>query len=197
MKIILGSKSPRRSEILNNIGVKFEIMESNFPEQYDKAMSPVDIVKYLSYGKAKAVAENLHEDAVIIGADTVVVLDSEILGKPEDAEHSYYMLKTLSGKWHKVYTGLCVFDSSSKVYSQDVEITEVKLKELTDEEIWSYIRTGEPAGKAGSYAIQGIGSLIVERINGCYFNVVGLPVFKLSVLLSRSGINLLEYGVKL
>jgi septum formation protein len=192
LKIVLASKSPRRSEILNNIGLRFDVHESNFLEQYDNTMSPDDIVKYLSYGKAKTVAENVPEDALIIGADTIVVLDTQIMGKPEDKEGSYHMLKALSGKWHKVYTGLCVMNSSSSQYFQDVEITDVKLRELTDEEIWYYIRTGEPAGKAGSYAIQGIGSLIVERINGCYFNVVGLSVFKLSNLLSKFGIDLLK-----
>jgi septum formation protein len=191
LKFILASKSPRRNEILNNIGVKFEVCESNFPEQYDISLGPEDIVKYLSYMKARTVAENVNEDALIIGADTIVVLNSEIMGKPEDEDHSYKMLTSLSGKWHKVYTGLCVVKAPAMDYLVDAEVTDVKFKELSDAEIWNYIRTGEPAGKAGSYAIQGIGSLIIEKINGCYFNVVGLPVSKLSSLLSKFNINLL------
>jgi septum formation protein len=159
-------------------------------------MTSDEVVKYLSYEKAKSVARNISTEALIIGADTVVECDDIIMGKPEDMEDSFNMLRRLSSKWHRVLTGLCVLDSMSGEFVQDVEVTEVKIKELTDEEIWNYIYSGEPQDKAGSYAIQGLGSLIVEKINGCYFNVVGLPVFKLSVIFESFGINLLKLRSK-
>lgn len=192
MQIILASKSPRRSEILRNLRLSFEVCESNFNEKYDDTMSPFEVVKYLSYQKAKNVAQNISAGALVIGADTVVECENIIMGKPKNTEESFDMLKKLSGKWHRVLTGLCVIEVISGKVVQDVEVTEVKIKELSDDEIWSYINSGEPCDKAGSYAIQGIGSLIVEKINGCYFNVVGLPVFRLSVLLESFGINLLK-----
>lgn len=196
MRIVLASKSPRRSEILGNIGVSFEVHESNFIEDFDISMSHSDIVKYLSYKKAESVAKAICGDALVIGADTIVVLDSTIMGKPSSKEQAFDMLKSLSGKWHKVYTGLCVINTLTWENIQDFEVTDVKIKELSDEEIRYYIGTGEPMDKAGSYAIQGVGSLIVERIQGCYFNVVGLPVFKLSYMLEMFGVKLLSNGVK-
>lgn len=192
MRIVLASKSPRRSEIFKNIGINFEVIESNFVETFDAGMNPEEVVKYLAYKKAENVAKTIDDEALVIGADTIVVLDSTIMGKPLSVENSLYMLKELSGKWHKVYSGICVMSTSSKQYFSDFEVTDVKIKKLSDENIEDYIKTGEPMDKAGAYAIQGIGSLIVEKINGCYFNVVGLPIYKLSSLFERFGINLLK-----
>lgn len=192
MRIVLASKSPRRREILNKIGLKFEVADSRFEETYDETMAPENVVKYLAYNKAKYAADYLDKDALVIGADTVVVLDGEIMGKPKNAEDAFNMLKKLSGRWHSVYSGICVIDSSCGKYNCDFEVTNVKFKDLTDTEINSYIRSGEPFDKAGSYAAQGLGSLIVERIEGCYFNVVGLPVYKLSCILRDFGVNLLS-----
>jgi septum formation protein len=192
MRIVLASKSPRRSEILNNIGVKFEVVESNYDEAVNKTLDPGGYVKYLAYKKAESVAKSIAENAIVIGADTVVVVDSKILGKPKNIQDAFNMLKDLSGRWHKVYSGVCVIDAITEKFVSDYEVTSVKIKELSDEEITGYIKTGEPLDKAGSYAIQGIGSLIVEGIEGCYFNVVGLPVYKLSGILKQFGVNLLK-----
>lgn len=195
MQIILASKSPRRKEILKNIGIQFCIIESNFDEKIEEIESPEDTVKYLSYKKAESVAQNLKEyketEALIIGADTVVVLDSKILGKPKNYDDAFDMLRRLSGKWHSVYTGICIYNVINNKYAVDFETTQVKIKNLTLDEINRYIEKERPYDKAGSYAIQGYGSLIVEKINGCYFNVVGLPVFKLSNLLMEFGVKLL------
>lgn len=192
-KIVLASKSPRRREILHNIGVPFDTAEFDVNEAIcDTSMEPGDIVKSLALKKARYAAEKLDCDAYVIGADTIVVLDSQIMGKPQDRENAVQMLRSLSGRWHNVYSGICVMDSCSGEYYADFESTSVKIKKLSDSEIYSYVQSGEPMDKAGSYAIQGLGGLIVERIDGCYFNVVGLPVFKLSKLMEKFNINLLE-----
>lgn len=191
MRIVLASKSPRRREILENIGVEFDIVESNVDETIDSNMSPGDIVKSLALRKAESVAKEINYEALVIGADTIVVLNSTVMGKPQDEVHSFEMLKRLSGSWHDVYSGVCIIDTVSGKRAVGYESTAVKIKQLSDEDIKRYINTKEPLDKAGSYAIQGIGSLLVERINGCYFNVVGLPVSKLSSLLEDFGVNLL------
>ena len=195
MRIILASKSPRRKSILENIGIQFDVIESNFDEKIEEIKTPEDTVKYLSYKKAESVAQNLKKSekagTLVIGADTVVVLDSEILGKPKSYDDAFGMLRRLSGKWHSVYTGICVYNVYNSKYAVDFETTRVKIKSLTPDEINRYIERERPYDKAGSYAIQGYGSLIVEKINGCYFNVVGLPVFKLSNLLMEFGVKLL------
>jgi septum formation protein len=193
MKIILASKSPRRREILENIGLQFDVCESNVDETFDADLDPGDIVKYLSSKKAGYAAQHIKEDAIVIGADTIVVLGNDILGKPLDRDDAYKMLSSLSGKWHYVYSGICVIDTKTNKCMTDFEVTAVKIKELSNGEIISYIDTHEPLDKAGSYGIQGIGSLIVEKINGDYFNVVGLPVFKLSSLMENFGVNLLTF----
>jgi septum formation protein len=192
MKVILASKSSRRSDILNNIGLKFDVVKSGCDESYDVSMKPEDVVKYLSYKKAYNVAKNLGYDALVIGADTIVVLDDMIMGKPKSTKDAFDMLKKLSGRCHTVYTGICVIKTQSLEKLVDFESTIVKIKDLSDEEIENYIESGEPMDKAGGYAIQGLGSLIVERLNGCYFNVVGLPVYKLSCMLKKFGLDLLS-----
>lgn len=192
MRIILASKSPRRKEILDKIGIRFEIVESGFEESIDTGKSPEDVVKYLAYKKAEDVAGKINSDALIIGADTVVAYNSIIMGKPQNSQDSFGMLKILSGNWHDVYTGVCIINPANNKCSVEYEVTAVKIRNLSDEEIYEYINTGEPVDKAGSYAIQGIGSMIVERIEGCYFNVVGLPIYKLSKLMEDFGVNLLK-----
>lgn len=191
MRIVLASKSPRRSEILNNIGLSFDVVESRFDEAYDASLKPEEVVKYLSYKKANEVANRIKDDALVIGADTVVVLDNIIMGKPADKKEAFNMLRSLSNRQHHVYTGISIIRVPSHECISDFEVTGVKIKDLSDEEIENYIKTGEPMDKAGSYAVQGIGSLIVEKIDGCYFNVVGLPVYKLSCMLKKFGLNLL------
>ncbi|HHV74058.1 septum formation inhibitor Maf [Thermoanaerobacterium sp. PSU-2] len=184
MEIVLASGSPRRKEILSNIGVDFSVMISDVEEVTDEK-EPEKIVMDLSRKKASFVAEKLSGDFLIIGADTVVFADGIVLGKPKDKSDAFNMLKVLSGRWHQVYTGVTVISLKQNKIVTEYEKTDVYIKSLSDEMIFSYIEKGEYIDKAGSYAIQGYGSLIVDKINGDYYNVVGLPISKLHDILSR------------
>ncbi|MGN1329661.1 MAG: Maf family protein [Eubacterium sp.] len=178
--IILASKSPRRKELLSIITEDFVIKTANVDETLPESISPDKAVEYLS--KIKAEPFKNKKDTVI-GADTVVAIDGKILGKPKDKADAFSMLRILSGKEHSVFTGVTVIkNNKSKTFSVE---TRVKFFELTDEEINTYISTGEPFDKAGAYGIQGKGSLLVEKIDGDYFNVVGLPVSKLAKALNN------------
>ncbi len=176
--IILASKSPRRKELLSLITEDFEIKSANVDETLPDGIAPDKAVEYLSKIKAMPLK---NDTDTIIGADTVVAVDGKILGKPADHEDAYNMLKMLSGKWHSVFTGITVI-KPEKTITVSVE-TKVKFFELNDDEIFKYINTGECDDKAGAYGIQGKGALLVEKIDGDYFNVVGLPVSTLSKLL--------------
>ncbi|HOQ00177.1 MAG TPA: Maf family protein [Acetivibrio clariflavus] len=194
MQIILASQSPRRSELLKQLGLTFQIRIANIDESNSMGLKASELVQYLAFEKAKAVAENssLDRDSIVIGADTVVVKDGAILGKPRDKQDAFNMLKGLSGSWHEVMTGIAVIDANSFKYDKCVEITRVKMKELKDETINAYINSGEPLDKAGAYGIQGLGAVLIDRIEGCYFNVVGLPISKLSDILKNYGVYVLE-----
>lgn len=178
--IILASKSPRRKELLSIITNEFEIKTADVDEALPENIAPDKAVEYLSKIKADPFKNN---NDIIIGADTVVAIDDRILGKPRDKADAYNMLKMLSGKEHSVFTGVTVI-SHGKTDTFSVE-TRVKFFDLTDDEINNYINTGEPFDKAGAYGIQGKGSLLVEKINGDYFNVVGLPVSRLAKALKN------------
>lgn len=187
-RIVLASASPRRKELLEQIGIEFEIAVSKGEEKY-KSTVPEEIVKELALGKAENVAADLVDarrdfvnawrDLVIIGADTIVVQDGEILGKPEDEEHAFRMLQSLRGREHQVYTGVALLeyteDGTKRVVSH-AEETKVFVHAMEDEEIRRYISTGEPMDKAGAYGIQGRFAAYIDRIEGDYYNVVGLPV---------------------
>ena len=182
MKIYLASKSPRRQELLKTIVNDFEVLESNFDEDKIKNKSPKTLVKLLSEGKCKTVFENLlkEEEICVIGADTVVCINNKILGKPKDKIDAKKMLKLLSGKTHEVITGVALFSKDSQII--DYEVSKVTFNKITEEEILEYIKTKEPMDKAGSYAIQGIGSKFVKSYEGEFDNIVGLPmklVFKM------------------
>lgn len=189
--IILASASHRRIELLNQIGAKFKVQPSNIDESAVSIKgSPTEKAEKLSLMKAIDVAGN-NDKSLIIGADTIVLIDGEILGKPKNQEDAFRMLSMLGGRAHFVITGVAVLDSSSGAYRVGHEITKVFFSNLEPEKIRAYIDTGEPEGKAGAYAIQGIGALLVEKIEGCYFNVVGLPLFKVSSMLEEFGKKLL------
>ena len=177
--IILASKSPRRQELLKYVTNDFTVKTADVDETLPDGISPKDAVLYLSRIKA-APFEN--ENDVVIGADTVVAIDGEILGKPCDKSDAASMLRLLSGKTHSVFTGVTVIKNGE--YRSFAEETKVTFFELTEKEITDYVETLEPLDKAGAYGIQGYGSLLVEKIDGDYFNVVGLPVSKLNRLLS-------------
>ena len=182
-KIILASGSPRRRELLDQIGLKYKVEVSNTDEsQLQADQIPIHLyVQELAYLKAAAVAKAHRKDTdtLIIGADTVVYHNSEILGKPKDKIEAFKMLMSLSGKTHRVYTGFCIMDPGTAEAVCDREITQVTFKKLTKEQVVRYIQTGEPFDKAGGYGIQGLGSVLVDHIEGDYANVVGLPLSKL------------------
>ena len=185
-KIILASTSPRRKELLRQIGLIFEVVPSEIEEDVKDGEKPCEHVLRLARLKAQVIARDQHS-AVIIGADTIVVLGGEILGKPKDEEEAFAMLSQLSGRVHKVFTGFCVLDASDgSEYSEAVE-SKVRFKHLTPEEIRGYIKTGEPMDKAGAYAVQGRGSYMIKEIQGSYTNVVGLPLCELFEVLARIG----------
>ena len=199
-RIILGSASPRRRELLEQIGIEFEIVVSDAREHY-KSTRPEDIVRELALMKAEHVAKEVERrekeraeqasipgldtgeahlrNVVILGADTIVVLDGQILGKPSDEEAAFSMLKSLQGRMHQVYTGVAVlnFDGSGSLRTiSHAEETKVYVHEMTDEEIRRYIAAGESMDKAGAYGVQGRFAAFIDRIEGDYYNVVGLPV---------------------
>ena len=177
--MILASKSPRRQELLKYITDNFTVKTAEVDETLPEGMKPEEAVKYLSRIKAQPF-EN--EDSIVIGADTIVVIDGKILGKPCDNRDAENMLRRLSGKTHSVFTGVTVIKNGE--YHTFSTETKVTFFELSDSDIKRYIETKEPLDKAGAYGIQGYGSLLVEKIDGDYFNVVGLPVSKLNRLLS-------------
>lgn len=190
-KIILASASPRRKELLKNMGLDFDVMPSSIEENIDNKPFSYTIAESLALEKALYVSKQIHEPAVIIGSDTVVVIDNIILGKPEDKNDAYRMLKLLSGRTHKVISAIAVYDNQTKKTVQDSVTSYVEFRELTDEEIWSYVNSGEPVDKAGAYAIQGKAAIFVKRINGCYSNIVGISVYKLSEILKEFEIKVL------
>ena len=187
-KIILASASPRRKEILNNLGLSFEVICSDAEEKVDGELPPYLIVQELAMLKGADVASKV-KDGIVISADTIVYFEGRILGKPTDEINAKKMLEMLSGKVHEVYTGVCVTDAGSGKSISDYEVTKVKFLDLSEEEIDRYIATCEPMDKAGSYGIQGKGCLFVEKIDGDYLNVVGLPAVKLAKIL-REEFNL-------
>jgi septum formation protein len=189
-KLILASGSPRRIELLKMLGCKFEIVPSKIEEKISPRLSPIENVKRLSCLKALDVASKI-SDGIVIAADTDVVLNGKILGKPKNKKEAREMLKKLSGKEHQVITGLAVVDAKSKRILQDIVITVVKFRKFDKNLIEKYIASGEPLDKAGAYGIQGKGALLVESIKGDYFNVVGLPLNALNQLLEKFGINLI------
>ena len=172
MKLVLASKSPRRSEILKNAGFDFIIRTADADETIKEGTNPEDAVVMLAARKAMAVERN--EDEVVLGADTIVVLGDKILGKPKDREDAFNMLRSLSGRVHSVFTGVCaISDKGSMTFAEE---TKVEFYPLTDEEINTYIDSNDCYDKAGAYGIQGLASKFIRGINGDYFNVVGLPI---------------------
>jgi septum formation protein len=189
-RILLASASPRRKELLEQIGLQFEVEPSNYDEEITSASEPHETARRLSLGKARAAARK-HPNALIIAADTFVVFGDRILGKPHTNAEAREMLRALNGQAHSVITGFTILDAETgKVLSGSVETT-VHMRKLTLKEIDSYVRSKEPLGKAGGYAIQGLGAVLVERIEGDYFNVVGLPLSALAESLREFGVNVL------
>ena len=181
MKIILASQSPRRKELLGKLNIPFEIRVADIDEAMDPGKLPEEEVARVSALKAEAVPHKA--DDIVIAADTIVVCDGKILGKPKDREDAVAMLQMLSGREHQVMTGMTLLRGNRKI--SHTEITDVHFRDLSPKDIDDYIRTGEHQDKAGAYGIQGGAAVFVDRISGDYFNVVGLPVCRLQMLLSQ------------
>lgn len=195
MKIILASQSPRRKELLERMGIKdFETISPNVDESAFHGLPPEELVRRLSAEKAAAVAGKVGKDAIVIAADTVVALEGAVLGKPADELDAFKMLSALSGVRHQVYTGVTVCRGGEKQTAH--EVTDVTFRELSEREIEDYISTGEPMDKAGAYGIQGYGALLIQGISGDYYNVMGLPVCRLSGMLSRFGVDCLKLAAQ-
>jgi septum formation protein len=190
MKLILASASPRRAEILRNSGIQFEVRATDVDESRLAAELPGDYVRRLALAKALSAATEYRDpvdETLILGADTVVVVDADILGKPASQDDARSMLHRISGRMHEVHTGLALVRTPGTMQRVGEEITRVHFTSLTAQEIEDYIATGEPFDKAGAYGIQGIGGRYVTRIEGCYFNVMGLPLARLWSLLRELG----------
>lgn len=185
--IVLASKSPRRRDLLNRAGLTFSVIPSHIDETTVPICSPDDLVRTLAEEKAKQISEK-NEASWVIGADTIVLIENTILGKPHSKKEARGMLKHLSGRIHRVMTGYAIRCKSKGRYFSDTVETKVCFKKLTDSEIEWYIHTGEPFGKAGGYAIQGLGMFLVQRISGSYTSVVGLPVCEIIDFLFNEGV---------
>lgn len=189
-KLILASKSPRRRELLDRMGLAHTVISVDTDEHFPDGLSPEDVVTYISKGKALAAAAQVTPEDLVITADTMVFLDDKKLGKPKNEDDAFSMLSALSGRAHTVCTGVTVMQGSRLL--TEAEATHVYFAPLSEDTIRAYIRTGEPMDKAGSYGIQGMGALLVEKIDGDFFNVMGLPVRRLSTMLKQFGVDVLS-----
>ena len=185
MAMILASQSPRRRELLGQMGFSFTVRPARGEELPHPELTPAQLVEELARQKALEVSAEAEADDVVVAADTVVAIDGKVLGKPHDKVHAAEMLSALSGREHTVYTGVAVKRGETLLVEH--EATQVRFRPLTEREIDLYIQTGEPMDKAGSYGIQGYGALLVEGIRGDYFNVVGLPICRLGRMLAQVG----------
>ena len=189
---VLASKSPRRKELLGNIGINAQIIPSSVDESPYKKLPPEQMVKELAMLKACDVARSLRGNTVVIGADTCVCLGGKVFGKPQNMAEAEEMLRELSGKTHEVFTGFCVYNCKDGTAVSRAEVTHVTFRVLTDSEIKAYVKTREPMDKAGADGIQKRGALFIEKIEGDFFNVVGLPLCSLaSALKSEFSIDII------
>jgi septum formation protein len=193
-KLVLASASPRRQELIAILGLPVKIIPSRVQEDTPDHWSPSQIVEGLSKRKADAVKDKLSEStdfsSIVVGSDTIVVLNGKVMGKPRDASEAEQMLQELAGEVHEVYTGItCIRISDAKTVTSH-RVTKVRMRNLSSTQISRYVSTGESMDKAGAYGIQGIGSLLIESIDGCYFNVVGLPLSLLAVILEQFDITI-------
>lgn len=186
-ELILASTSPRRKEILEKSGIPFSVEDSGYEEDLTLKLEPAELAKHLALCKAEAVAKR-HEDAIVIGADTIVVINGKVLGKPIDDGEAREMLGQLSGTVHTVVTGIAIIDAKNRQKITKAVETKVHFKQLTEKQIAEYIKTGESKGKAGAYAVQGLGAELIDKIEGDYYNVMGLPLSALLEELKGFGV---------
>ena len=190
MRIVLASGSPRRKELMEMLGIEnLKILPAKGEEKPPKGAGPEELVRALAAAKAEEVAALCAAEDVVVAADTIVWVDNRVFGKPHSEEEAHAMLRTLSGRTHQVYTGVCVRKGGQTQLR--AEMSRVRFRELTDREIDAYIATGEPMDKAGAYGAQGLGALLVESIEGDFFNVMGLPLCTLGQMLKKQGVVVL------
>jgi septum formation protein len=187
-RLILASNSPRRRELFSLFGWPFEVIPADIDETRQPDESPMDYVRRLACGKAQEVAK--HTQGLVIAADTIVVDGDELLEKPVDEKDAARMMRQLRGRTHQVYTGVAILDTQSRQFYEDVCCTDVTMRNYSDDEIYSYIATGDPMDKAGAYAIQHVGFHPVENLMGCYASVMGLPLCHLAVGLKEFGLKI-------
>jgi septum formation protein len=192
MQIILASSSPRRRELLSALGMPFEVIAPDIDETLMDGEKPVEFCIRASYDKAHAIAQH-HTEAIVLGADTVVVVDNTVLGKPENKTEAAKFLTMLQGRSHDVFTGYSIIEKSKEKSISKVIHSKVYFRDMTAEEISWYISTGEPMDKAGAYGLQGIGALFVDKIEGSYTNVIGLPLSDVYEDLKNLGISLKKF----
>lgn len=190
-KIILASKSEWRKKLLEQIGLKFEVRESEYEEDMQTIKDPHALVKFLALKKAEDVAKH-YDDAIIIGADTFVIFNDKFIGKPKDVQDAKNTLRNFSNKEHEIVSGFAIIDTKKNIIINDLGKALVKFKDLTEEEINDYVATGEPLTKAGSYALMGLGSVLIDSIQGDFYSVIGLPLNKIYLELKKLGIDLLK-----
>lgn len=183
-KVVLASNSPRRKELLERLGVFFSVMPSDFDEKQVKHGNPAEVARLCALGKALDIAMRLQE-GIVLGADTIVVLNNKIFGKPKNAVDARRMLNRLSGKTHSVFTGVALVNAKTRERESFVEESKVKFKKLSSEDIEGYIASGECFGKAGAYAIQGKATALIEGYEGSFYNIVGLPIEKLKPVIDK------------
>lgn len=190
--IVLASKSPRRVDLLRSIGLKFEFDPAQEFQEINSENRPAhELVIENAAGKAEEVVKR-HPNSIIIGVDTVGALNDHILEKPKDEDDAFRMLKMLSGVTHEVYSGICMIDTETSKKITAVEVTKITFLEIPDEDIRKYIKSAEPMDKAAAYAAQGIASIFVNRFEGDFFNVVGLPMYRLNLMFKEFDINLMD-----
>ncbi|MEA3514752.1 MAG: Maf family protein [Nanoarchaeota archaeon] len=199
-KIILASSSPRRKEIADQMGLEYEIIPSNYEEDMTMRLEPKDLVKTLALGKAKEVADRQEKEAeeekteaIVIGIDTFITYNKKLLGKPKSVNEAREMLKMISGKTIRAHTGVAIIDIKNKNEIIDYDLTEIMLANLTYTEIDNYINTGEPLDKAGAIGIQGLGSIFIKNINGCFSGAVGLPENKIYNMIAKRGVDIFSF----
>lgn len=190
-KLILASGSPRRKKLLEIFTKDFEVIPSNYEEDMTLKMPPEELAKHLSEGKAKEVADRL-DDGLVIGADTFISFNNKVIGKPKDLNEATKILKSYSGTFHSVFTGITVIDTSTGRLISDFAETRVFFRELEDKEIENYVEENDVLDKAGAYAYQDRAAAFVEKLEGDYYTIVGLPISRLSAVLKQFGINLLS-----
>lgn len=191
--IYLASTSPRRKELLHQlIGDNFKIINSEFEEDNNQPLSPHELVKVHSLGKAKAAAKNLKE-GIVIGSDCIVYYNGKVLGKPHTLENAKRILKEISGKEIEVYTGIALIDIESRRELVDYDKAKLKIKNLTRDEIENYVEFEKPTGNSGGFNIHTKGAFLVEKIEGDYYSIVGLPLFKLNLMLNELNVSIFDF----